>query len=56
MLRGRLAGHVEIQAELPEGLAILFAKAVQQLSASRIAERLEDLVIVHRSHFHADGP
>ena len=50
VLRGGLPGHVQVFAKLAERLPVLFTKKVKQLSARWIAQRLENLVGVHRSH------
>ena len=50
MLAHRLARHFEVLAELPERLAVVVSQPVQQQSAARVGERLEDpvhLVVGH---------
>src|SRR4030042_2665657 len=50
VLRDRLAGHVEVRAELPQRLAALRSKTVEQTPPCRIGECLEHLVHVHAKH------
>ena len=46
VLRHRLASHVHVPTECRERLAILPMKQVEETSAGRVSERLEDLVEV----------
>ena len=41
MLRHRLAGHVDVLAELVERLSVVDVESVEQVSPGRIGERLE---------------
>ena len=49
MLRDRLAGHVELCAELSQRLAALRAQSVQQTPSRRVSEGLEHIVNIHRN-------
>src|SRR5262245_24517719 len=44
VLAHRLPGHVQSGAELAEGLAVARVEAVEELPATRVGQRLEDLV------------
>lgn len=47
VLRDALPRHVEVLAELSEGLAGVGAQHVEQTPARRVRDRLEDSVDVH---------
>src|SRR5450830_1569758 len=47
MLGGRLARHIQVLAQLAQGLPVFLIQEVKQLSAARVAERLEYFVRVH---------
>jgi hypothetical protein len=49
MLRDRLAGHIEMCAELSQRLAALRAQSVQQTPSRRVSEGLEHIVNIHRN-------
>src|ERR1700730_16427909 len=44
VLRDRLAGHVEVRAEVPQRLAVLRSEAVEQTPSCGTGERLENFV------------
>src|SRR5262245_57907622 len=47
VLRSRLPRHVQVLAELAQRLPVPLVQQVEQLSACRVAQRLENLVSVH---------
>src|SRR3984893_18226009 len=53
VLRRGLPGHVQVFAKLAERLPVLLTQKVKQPSACRVAQRLQNMVSVHRSHSHA---
>ena len=46
MLRRGLPSHVEALTQLAQRLSVLFAKKIEQQSAGRVTQRLENLVRV----------